>query len=451
MAFGSGRTGTGRASGPPPGGIETYMNEVGRYPLLTHEETVRLAAEVQECLRRLDGREGRRLEEGEKAGLEKQLQATRRQLVVSNLRLVISIAGPLAKRVRHLELLDLIQEGNRGLMRAVEKFDHRKGFKFSTYATYWIRQAIGRGIDNADRAIRLPVSAQDEVRKLKRSRRRLAEIRGRAAVSDEELADFLAIETEQVKESYSADFLTGETYSLDKPVKPEGGFSLADFIPDRYAPDPEQAAVAAVEGYERRRQSAELLACLDPLERQVLELYYGFLGRRLGVNAIGRELGMSSASIQRLRHVAETKLLRKSYSPPPGSVPPLINGVGDIRPAAVEFEYDEPTAMTEVDLGGLALRLASEKQPPAGTSWLARGLCLHFDDDLFFPGRGESTAEAKAICRRCPVKTPCLEYALGRGAYCNGVWGATSQRERRKIAKHRSALAAAGPAGQAAT
>ena len=227
--------------------VRLYLDNIGRYPLLTQEDECRLSKAIQE------GQEAKEeLERGEANGARRQVlvataqrgEAASEQFVSANLRLVVSIA----KRYQStdLPLLDLIQEGNLGLMHAVTKFDWRKGFKFSTYATWWIKQAISRGIDNTSRTIRLPVHAGDQVRRLMRTKHQLEGQTGRTP-SPGELAEALGINERQVAELIRHGT---ETVSLDARVGPDGESELGDMVADETTPSPFDAVTQAMLGGE---------------------------------------------------------------------------------------------------------------------------------------------------------------------------------------------------------
>ena len=250
--------------------VGLYLDDVSDHGLLTADDEVRLSRAIERGRRAsarltendLDPGEQRRLEalvdEGEEA---------RALFISSNLRLVISIA----KRYtgRGLDLLDLIQEGNLGLIRAVEKFDWRKGFKFSTYATWWIRQAITRGIGNGGRTIRLPVHLIDVVRTVSDTRQVLHDRLQRAPTIDE-LAEASGVEPERVLMAIEA---PGDTVSLDRPVGADGDAELQDFVEDDSI-DPFARAVQSI-AHERLMDALDLL---DADERRVLSLRFGLDG-----------------------------------------------------------------------------------------------------------------------------------------------------------------------------
>jgi RNA polymerase primary sigma factor len=257
--------------------IRAYLNEIGRVNLLTAKEEVELAKEME-------------------AGSE----AARQHLIEANLRLVVSIARKYM--VGGLPLLDLIQEGNLGLMRAVEKFDWRRGFKFSTYATWWIRQAITRSIADRSRTIRVPVHVHDRINKAYKVSRRLSQELGRDP-TDEELAEELGSTPDQVRELL---MISREPVSLDTPVGDEQDDSrLEDFIEDRDAEAPPEAATRAMLHVELE----DVLFTLTPRERRVLQLRFGLADdQQRTLEEVGRRLGMSRDRVRKIETVALRKL-----------------------------------------------------------------------------------------------------------------------------------------------
>ena len=257
--------------------VRAYLNEIGRVNLLTAREEVELAQQIE-------------------AGS----QAARQHLIEANLRLVVSIARKYL--VRGMPLLDLIQEGNLGLMRAVEKFDHRRGFKFSTYATWWIRQAITRSIADRSRTIRVPVHVTDRINRVIRVSRRLSQELGRDPV-DEEIAEEVGIVPEQVRELL---MISREPVSLDSPVGDTDDDScLEDFIEDRDAEAPIEAATRSL----LTGQLEDVLFTLTPRERRVLQLRFGLADdQQRTLEEVGRRLGMTRDRIRKIERSALAKL-----------------------------------------------------------------------------------------------------------------------------------------------
>ena len=280
-----------------------YLAELGSYPLLTADDEARLAQAIaegrdaQEALATrvvTSRRERSRLQASVAAAAD-----ARRRFIQSNLRLVVSIA----KRYQtpSMSLLDLIQEGNLGLMRAVEKFDHRKGFKFSTYATWWIRQAIGRGIADKGRAIRLPSHLMDTLATLSRSSSALLKALGREPTAAELSAD-TGIAIDKVESALRA---APDLVSLSAAVGDEGDHELGDLLADPASEAPFDAAAAAIE----REDLRSLLGHLDAREREILSLRFGLDNDRpLTLDEVGRRFNLTRERIRQIEAKALTKL-----------------------------------------------------------------------------------------------------------------------------------------------
>lgn len=259
--------------------VRMYLKEIGKIPLLTSEEEIELA---------------KRMQEGD--------EEAKKKLAEANLRLVVSIA----KRYvgRGMLFLDLIQEGNLGLMKAVEKFDYRKGFKFSTYATWWIRQAITRAIADQARTIRIPVHMVETINKLVRVQRQLVQELGRDP-SPEEIAKEMGMEVEKVREIMK---IAQEPVSLETPIGEEEDSHLGDFIPDDDVLAPAEAATYTM----LREQLIDVLDTLTPREQKVLRLRFGLDdGRARTLEEVGKEFDVTR---ERIRQI-EAKALRKLRHP----------------------------------------------------------------------------------------------------------------------------------------
>ena len=262
--------------------VKVYLKEIGRVPLLTPEEEIDLALKIQ-----AGG------PDGEKA---------KQRLSEANLRLVVSIA----KRYvgRGMQFLDLIQEGNLGLIKAVEKFDHTKGFKFSTYATWWIRQAITRAIADQARTIRIPVHMVETINKVKKVSSQLLHEMGHDP-SAEEIAERLEMPVDKVREIMR---VAQEPVSLETPIGEEEDSHLGDFIPDDDAPIPAEAASQTL----LKEQLADVLKTLTPREEKVLRLRFGLEdGRPRTLEEVGKEFNVTR---ERIRQI-EAKALRKLRHP----------------------------------------------------------------------------------------------------------------------------------------
>jgi RNA polymerase sigma factor (sigma-70 family) len=287
--------------------VRLYLTDIGQHALLTKDDEVRLAQAIEqgeaaadELARSTDLRAARRRE---LRRLVRHGQQAEQTFVQSNLRLVVSIAKKY--QASGLPLLDLIQEGNLGLMHAVEKFDWRKGFKFSTYATWWIRQAITRGIANTGRTIRLPVHAGDTLARLQKARSRLEVQLGRVPTVAE-----IAAETELTEERVTeALCCAGEPLSLSEPLREDGDAELGDVVEDHGASSPFEVAAVAILPDEVGR----LLAPLDPREREILTLRFGLdRGEPRTLEEVGAHFHLTRERIRQIEARAMSKLRHPS-------------------------------------------------------------------------------------------------------------------------------------------
>lgn len=290
--------------------VRMYLKEIGKVSLLTAAEEIDLAMKIEagvaatEELERaedegieLERRERRRLTRVEQVGLD-----AKQQLIEANLRLVVSIA----KRYvgRGMLFLDLIQEGNLGLIRAVEKFDYTKGFKFSTYATWWIRQAITRAIADQARTIRIPVHMVETINKVIRVSRQLLQELGHDP-SPEEISEEMNMPVDKVREILK---IAQEPVSLETPIGEEEDSHLGDFIPDEDASEPSEAASFTL----LKEQLVDVLSTLTPREEKVLKLRFGIEdGRTRTLEEVGKEFNVTR---ERIRQI-EAKALRKLRHP----------------------------------------------------------------------------------------------------------------------------------------
>ncbi|MEE8375407.1 MAG: sigma-70 family RNA polymerase sigma factor [Acidimicrobiia bacterium] len=286
--------------------VRLYLNEIGRYPLLTAQQEVELAMQMEAGRRALERVEGDDpLADEDRTFLDHEVdigEGAHKQLVQSNLRLVVALARRYVGR--GMALLDLIQEGNVGLMRAVERFDYRRGFKFSTYATWWIRQAISRAIADQGRTIRMPIHVLDAVNKLTRTQRELTQVLGRAPTVDE-LADDLDLEVTRVAELRR---IALDTVSLETPVGEDEGGTLGDLVEDVDSDKPaDVAAFSSLQG-----ELAQALEGLNDRERQVLIMRFGLAdGRMRTLEEVGSHFNVTRERIRQL----ETKALAKLRHP----------------------------------------------------------------------------------------------------------------------------------------
>ena len=286
--------------------VRLYLNEIGRYPLLTAQQEVELAMQM-EGGRRAEERLAAEhdLSEEDMGFLAHEVAigaGAHQKLVQSNLRLVVALARRYVGR--GMALLDLIQEGNVGLMRAVDRFDYRRGFKFSTYATWWIRQAISRAIADQGRTIRMPVHVLDSVNKLTRARREMAQVMGRAPTLDE-LAKELDLEPERVAELSR---IAQDTVSLETPVGEDDDGTLGDLVEDADSIRPADVATFS----SLQDSLAQALEGLNDRERQVLIMRFGLAdGRLRTLEEVGAHFNVTRERIRQL----ETKALAKLRHP----------------------------------------------------------------------------------------------------------------------------------------
>ena len=312
--------------------VRIYLTDIGQYPLLTKDDEVRLAQEIEvglEARRVLKSATPGSLTDHRRRELRRQDrrgQESEQTFVKSNLRLVVSIAKKY--QASGLPLLDLIQEGNLGLMHAVEKFDWRKGFKFSTYATWWIRQAITRGIANTGRTIRLPVHAGDTLARLQKARSRLELKHGRPPTLGE-LAAEVEMPEDKVTEALR---FQSEPLSLSEPLRQDGDAELGDVVEDRSIDSPFDIAATTMLPEEIMR----LLSPLDERERDILKLRFGLDGespaplRRSG--STSTSLGSGSARLKRGR-------CRSCAIPPATPAPAIFSTSDSYRLVAYSASY----------------------------------------------------------------------------------------------------------------
>ncbi|MBR2152151.1 MAG: RNA polymerase sigma factor RpoD [Clostridia bacterium] len=259
--------------------VKLYLKEIGRVPLLSAEEEIELAMKIAEGS-----------------------DYAKKRLTEANLRLVVSIAKRYVGRGMHF--LDLIQEGNVGLIKAVEKFDHTKGFKFSTYATWWIRQAITRAIADQARTIRIPVHMVETINRLKKAHSQLLHENGRDP-SEEQLAEFMGLPVERVREIMR---VAQEPVSMETPIGPEEESRLVDFIRDEDALSPDDSAMKSI----TNEAIEEVLNTLAQRERDVIKLRFGLAdGRCHTLEEVGLQFNVTR---ERIRQI-EAKALRKLRHP----------------------------------------------------------------------------------------------------------------------------------------
>jgi RNA polymerase nonessential primary-like sigma factor len=310
-----------KASNPAPAGrdmVRTYLHEIGRVPLLTHEQEIVFGKQVQQMMTLLDvqealtqtlGHEPTLLEWAQKSDLtEAELESllktgkrAKQKMIEANLRLVVAVAKKYQKR--NLELLDLIQEGTLGLERGVEKFDPTRGYKFSTYAYWWIRQAITRAIAQQARTIRLPIHITEKLNKIKKAQRELSQKLGRSA-TPAEIAHELELDPTQIREFL---MIARQPVSLDLRVGDNQDTELRDLLEDE-GQSPEQFTA----GEALREDVNQLLGELTPQQREVLSLRFGLQnGKELSLAKVGEQLSLSRERVRQLERQALDQLRRR--------------------------------------------------------------------------------------------------------------------------------------------
>lgn len=263
----------------PDDSVKSFLKDIGKIPLLSAEEEIKLAE---------------RMRNGD--------EAAKNRLIEANLRLVVSIAKKYVRR--GMQFLDLIQEGNMGLIKAVEKFDYTKGFKFSTYATWWVRQAITRAIADQARTIRIPVHMVETITRVKKAQSQLLHENG-CEPNEEEIAEFLGMSVEKVREIIR---IAQDPVSLETPIGEEEDSHLGDFIPDEDAPAPADEAFNSM----LKQTIGEVLDTLSEREKRVIILRYGLIdGRQRTLEEVGEEFQVTR---ERIRQI-ESKALRKLRHP----------------------------------------------------------------------------------------------------------------------------------------
>jgi RNA polymerase primary sigma factor len=296
--------------------VGLYLKEMARVPLLTTEEEVRLAKKLERghhAALTLSSNGAKSQQRRELEKIIEEARSAREHLIKANTRLVVSIAKKYMGR--GVPFLDLIQEGNLGLMKAVEKFDYHRGYRFSTYATWWIRQTITRAIADQGRTIRVPVHMSDSIRRLYKTARRLEQDMGRKP-APEEIAAELDIEPRKVQWMLKVSW---QPLSLERPVGEEEDSELGSFIEDQSSPTPTQSAYQNL----LREKVEEVLATLTPREARILRLRFGLQnGRSYTLEEVGQKFGLTrerirqieGKALRRLRHPRRSRQLREYLS-----------------------------------------------------------------------------------------------------------------------------------------
>jgi len=287
--------------------VGLYLKEVGRVPLLTAEQEVSLAKRIER------GRRAREVMAGSTVSVRRRRElqlliedgwAAREHLITANSRLVISVAKKYMGR--GVPFLDLIQEGNIGLIRAAKKFDYRRGHKFSTYATWWIRQAVTRAIADQGRTIRVPVHMGDQINKLLRISHQLTQRLGREPSTDE-LAEALTVTPKKVENMIQ---VARRPLSLETPTDEEEDSVLGDFIEDEESPAPAETVTQNL----LREHLAEVLNTLPPREVRILQLRYGLLdGQSYTLEEVGRKMGVTRERVRQIEAQALSRLRHPSH------------------------------------------------------------------------------------------------------------------------------------------
>jgi len=271
--------------GDVPDAVQMYLKEIGKTPLLTKDEERDLA---------------KRSEKGD--------EEARQRLMKANLRLVVSIAKRYVNRTPHLSILDLVQEGNIGLSRAVEKFDYRRGFKFSTYATWWIRQAITRALADQSRTVRIPVHMVETISKYTQTRRQLIQELGRDPLV-EEIAAEMGIDVEKVRHIQK---ISQDVLSIETPIGDEDDSTLSDFIPDQKNPTPAQLTARAM----LRDLIKEIMIDLSDREQEILKMRFGLEdGVSHTLEEVGKAFGVTRERIRQIEAKALEKMREHGKAP----------------------------------------------------------------------------------------------------------------------------------------